>query len=180
MKTLDPNSTLCWWLTGLSGAGKTTLATALVAALRQRGESACLLDGDEVRLGLCRDLGFSPESRHENMRRVAEMACLLNKNGIHAVVALVSPTLEGRALARGIIGQDRFLEVHVATPLEVCQARDPKGLYAQAKTNPAMGMTGVQASYEPPPEPALSLSTQDAHLPDLLAQLLALDSALQA
>lgn len=167
-------SSLCWWLTGLPGAGKTTLATALVAALQQRGEPACLLDGDEIRLGLCRDLGFSPEARHENMRRVAEMACLLNKSGIHAVVALVSPTIDGRALARGIIGEARFLEVHVATPLEVCQARDPKGLYAKARINPAMGMTGVQAGYEAPIAPALSISTQDAHLPDLLAQLLAL------
>jgi adenylylsulfate kinase len=166
----------CWWFTGLPGAGKTTLATAWVQALQARGQPACLLDGDEVRLGLCRDLGFSPEARHENMRRVAEMACLLHRSGIHAVVALVSPTIEGRALARSIVGADRFIEIHVATPLAVCEARDPKGLYARARANPAMGMTGVQAGYEPPPAPALSFSTQDAHLPDLLAQLLALQA----
>ena len=167
-------ASLCWWLTGLPGAGKTTLATALVAALQQRGEAACLLDGDEVRLGLCRDLGFSTEARHENMRRVAEMAGLLHKSGIHAVVALVSPTVEGRALACNIIGENRFLEIHVATPLEVCKARDPKGLYAKARINPAMSMTGVQAGYESPPQPRLSIDTSQQSVPDAVIALLRL------
>ena len=160
----------------MPGAGKTTLATALVEALQQRGEPACLLDGDEVRLGLCRDLGFSPEARHENMRRVAEMAGLLHKSGIHAVVALVSPTIEGRALARGIVGHSRFFEVHVATPLEVCRARDPKGLYARASADPTMGMTGVQAVYEPPLQATLSIDTSQQSVPDSVTALLKLSA----
>ena len=166
----------CWWFTGLPAAGKTTLASALVQALQLRGEPACLLDGDELRLGLCRDLGFSPEARHENMRRVAEIARVLHQSGIHAVVALVSPTIDGRALACGIIGADRFLEIHVATPLEVCQARDPKGLYARAKANPGMGMTGVQSVYEKPSHARLSIDTSVRSVADSVVALLKLST----
>jgi adenylylsulfate kinase len=148
------------WFTGLPAAGKTTLSVATGAVLRQHGLPVCLLDGDELRAGLCRDLGFSPADRAENMRRVAEMARLLNDQGLWVLVALVSPSVAGRETARQIIGSGRFVEVHVATPLAVCQSRDPKGLYAQAKANPDLALTGVQAPYEPPLQPDLIIHTE--------------------
>lgn len=155
-----PISPQTCWFTGLPAAGKTTLAVATGAVLRQRGLSVCLLDGDELRAGLCRDLGFSPVDREENMRRVAEMARLLNDQGVWVMVALVSPSVAGRETARQIIGAGRFVEVHVATPLAACQSRDPKGLYAQAKANPDLALTGVQAPYEPPLQPDLIVHTE--------------------
>ena len=165
---------LCWWLTGLPGAGKTTLAQLLAGALRHEGRAVCVLDGDEVRQGLCHDLDFSPTARHENMRRVAQMARILNRNEIHVVVAMVSPTSAGRAAAAQIIGPAQFLEVHVATPLAVCQQRDPKGLYARAKAGQAISLTGVQAGYEVPAAPALRLDTSRLEPLQALAQLMAL------
>lgn len=164
----------CWWLTGLPGAGKTTLAQALASALRADGQAVCVLDGDELRQGLCTDLGFDAESRHEQMRRVAEIVRVLHHNGIQAIVALVSPTVQGRQAARQAIGPERFREVHVATPLAVCQARDPKGLYARAKTDPAFGLTGVQADYQAPIHPDLILDTSRVGVAQALIQLLAL------
>ena len=143
----------------MPAAGKTTLANLLCQRLRSSGEPACLLDGDLIRQGLCRDLGYSPADRAENVRRVAELARLLNESSIHAVVALISPTIEGRANARSIVGDNRFIEVHVATPLAVCQVRDPKKLYAKAMHTPGMGMTGLDAPYEAPPAPAVVIDT---------------------
>ena len=128
-----------FWLTGLPGAGKSTLAQALATELRARAVPACVLDGDELRAGLCRDLGFSTADREENMRRVAHLARLLNDQGICAIVALVSPTLAGRAAARRIVSPQTFVEIHVSTPLEVCQQRDPKGLYARTAQDPNPG-----------------------------------------
>lgn len=160
-----------WWFTGLPGAGKTTLATAWATQLRQNQRSAIVLDGDELRRGLTSDLGFSPADRQENMRRVAEVARLLNDAGIDAVVALVSPTHDGRALARSIVTPGRFFEIHVATPLAVCQQRDPKGLYRQAASNLAFGLTGVQSPYEAPLQPQLSLDTSLLDVDRALAQL---------
>jgi adenylylsulfate kinase len=114
------HSAMTWWFTGLPGAGKTTLAQAWGQQLHQRQRSVVVLDGDELRQGLTRDLGFSPADRHENMRRVAEVARLHNDAGVDA---LVSPTLQSRAAARQIIGSARFIDVFVATPLAVCQQR---------------------------------------------------------
>lgn len=150
-----------WWFTGLPAAGKTTLAESLHRHLGSLGQAACLLDGDRIRQGLCKDLGFSSSAREENMRRAAEIARLLNESGIHALVALVSPTLSGRMNARQIVGSERFVEVHVSTPLSVCQARDPKGLYARAAERPGSGLTGIDAPYEPPicPEAIIDTST---------------------
>lgn len=174
MAMIDPAPRiLTWWLTGLPAAGKTTLARALCARLEALGQPACLLDGDEVRRGLCRDLGFAPAQRAENMRRVAELARLLNRSNVHAVVALVSPTVEGRANARRIVGDGAFIEVHVSTALAVCQARDPKGLYARAAAEPGMGLTGLDAPYEAPAAPAARIDTRlvptDAAVEILLA-----------
>ena len=116
------------WLTGLSGAGKSTLASAVEERLRATGRGVVVLDGDVLRAGLCRDLGFSPEDRHENIRRVAEVAKLMRQAGLVVLCALISPLRADRAMAREIIGAENFREVHVATPLAVCEQRDPKGL----------------------------------------------------
>lgn len=161
-----------WWLTGLSGAGKTTLAHALATALRARSEPACVIDGDELRAGLCQDLGFDAASRAENVRRAAHMARLLNANGVHAVVALISPAAAARAQAYATIGPGRCLEVHVNTPLAVCEQRDAKGLYARARAATLAQMTGVQAPYEPPAQPALRIDTSATPVPAAVLQML--------
>ena len=169
---MKPETATTWWLTGLPGAGKTTLAQALAAALRERGEPACVIDGDELRTGLCKDLGFDEASRAENVRRAAHMAQLLNANAIHAVVAMVSPAAPARAAAYATIGVDRCKEVHVSTPLEVCEKRDPKGLYARARANQLTQMTGIQAGYESPESPALRIDTSQTELQVAVQQLL--------
>lgn len=120
------------WLTGLSGAGKTTMAMALRVRLQAQGLATALLDGDELRAGLCRDLGFSAADRTENIRRVGQVAKLYQDTGLYTLVALVSPFAEDRQAVRDLIGQ-RFIEVFVDTPLAVCEQRDPKGLYAKAR-----------------------------------------------
>lgn len=169
---MTPTPPHTWWLTGLPGAGKTTLANALADALRNRIVPVCVIDGDEIRQGLCRDLGFSAVDRAENMRRVAELARLLNQSGIHAVIALVSPTLQGRARAREIIGGDRFIEVHVATPLAVCEARDPKGLYRRARNGELADLTGISAAYEAPAAPDICIDTSRCDVTNAIDQLL--------
>jgi adenylylsulfate kinase len=150
------------WLTGLSGAGKSTIAIALKSQLREIGQLAFVLDGDELRQSINSDLGFSEVDRHENVRRIAEIAAMFNEAGVIAIVALISPTLAGRAAARAIIGADRFLEVHVSTELAVCEARDPKGLYQKVRAGLISNFTGISADYEIPLAPALSLDTAGA------------------
>jgi adenylyl-sulfate kinase len=162
---------MTWWFTGLPGAGKTTLAQAWAEQLRLQQRQVVVLDGDELRRGLTRDLGFSEADRNENMRRVAEVASLLNDAGIEALVALVSPTLQGRATARHIIGPERFIEVFVATPLAVCQQRDPKGLYLRAANSEQFGLTGVQSPYEVPVHAEQVIDTSKTRLADALQQL---------
>lgn len=159
LTSTEPGRALTVWLTGLSGAGKSTLAFALGAALRERRMAVSVLDGDVVRTGLCRDLGFSERDRHENIRRVAEAARLLNEAGVTVVCSLISPLRADRAMARDIVGADRFVEVHVSTPLAVCEVRDPKGLYRKAREGVLKEFTGISAPYEEPPSPSLSLDT---------------------
>jgi len=140
------------WLTGLPASGKSTLAGAIECALVECGRPALRLDGDQLRHGLSRDLGFAPADRAENVRRTAHAAALLGEAGVVAVVALVSPYAADRALARTIHVQAGlpFLEIHLDTPLEVCEQRDPKGLYARARAGLLPGLTGVDAPYEAP------------------------------
>lgn len=138
------------WFTGLPAAGKSTLATALEAALHARRVSTLLLDGDNLRHGLCADLGFDAASRRENVRRAAEVARLVADAGVVCIVALIAPFREERERARQAVGPARFTEVYVATPLDVCRARDPKGLYARAERGEIADFTGVSSPYEAP------------------------------
>ena len=147
------------WLTGLSGAGKSTTAKALEQRLIRDGRFAYILDGDNVRHGLNRDLGFSAEDRHENIRRVAEVARLFADAGAIAVVAFISPYAADRASARQIAGDVPFLEIHVHADLAVCEGRDPKGLYRKARSGLLSGFTGIDAPYEAPAAPDLRIDT---------------------
>lgn len=152
------------WLTGLSGAGKSTLAHALSTHAYFGERRVAVLDGDVMRAGLCSDLGFSAADRHENVRRIAEVAKLLNGAGVHVICALISPLHADRALARSIVGVDRFIEVHVATSLEACEARDPKGLYKRARAGQIAEFTGISSAYETPLDPTLTLNTAELPL----------------
>lgn len=147
------------WLTGLSGAGKSTLAFELERQLMSERRACYVLDGDSVRHGLTSDLGFSAEDRRENIRRVAHVAQLMNDAGLIVIVALISPMREDRAMAREIIGQDKFIEVYVAASVTDCERRDSKGLYAKARSGAIPSFTGVSAPYEPPTDPDLTVDT---------------------
>jgi adenylyl-sulfate kinase len=159
------------WLTGLSGAGKTTIARALDNRLVAEGRAVFGLDGDDLRRGLCRDLGFSPDDRRENIRRAAEVARLMNQTGLIVIAAFISPYREDRENARAVIGLERFLEVFVDAPLEVCAARDVKGLYKRAMAGEIADFTGVSAPYEPPESPGVHLHS-DLTEPDEAARIL--------
>ena len=155
------------WLTGLSGAGKTTLARAL----RERFTSAFIIDGDEIRNGLNSDLGFSPECRAENIRRIAELCKIVAAFGAVPIVSVISPYEENRKRAKQIIGPG-FFEIYVSTPLEVCIARDVKGLYKQAKANELSSMTGISAPYEPPENPDVTINTANLSIEDCVREIL--------
>jgi len=147
------------WLTGIPAAGKTTIARATQAELEALGYSCVVLDGDELRRGLCKDLGMSDTDRLEHVRRTAEVARLFCNQGSIVLAALISPYLAHRALAQQIIGSDAFVEVFVDTPVVMAEARDPKGLYRQARSGALSGFTGVDAAYESPPAPQVRLTT---------------------
>lgn len=146
------------WLTGLSGAGKSTVALGVEHTLHRLGYQAFVLDGDNVRAGLNSDLGFSPEDRHENLRRIAEVASLFAQSGSLVVTAFISPYQADRDQARAIIG-DGFHEVHVHAGLDVCEARDPKGLYKRARAGLIPNFTGISAPFEAPTNPDLIIDT---------------------
>ena len=147
------------WFTGLSGSGKTTLAFALEKRLVELRHPCVVLDGDNLRHGLSRDLGFSPEDRRENIRRVAEVARLMNDSGLVVITAFISPYREDRFMARRIVGEENFLEVYLDADLATCELRDKKGLYRLARQGRIAGFTGIGAPYEPPQSPNLALNT---------------------
>ncbi|ELY4509201.1 adenylyl-sulfate kinase [Cronobacter dublinensis] len=159
------------WFTGLSGSGKSTVAGALEEALHQLGVSTYLLDGDNVRHGLCSDLGFSDDDRKENIRRVGEVAKLMVDAGLVVLTAFISPHRAERQMVREQLGAGRFIEVFVDTPLEVCEARDPKGLYKKARAGELRNFTGIDAAYEAPQTPEIHLDGQQL-VTNLIAQLL--------
>jgi adenylylsulfate kinase len=162
------------WLTGLSGAGKSSIAGALERRLLEAGRPCYLLDGDILRAGINRDLGFGPEDRRENIRRSAEIARLINEAGIVAIAAFISPYRADRAMAREIVGPARFVEVYVDAPLAVCEARDPKGLYRRARRGEVRDFTGVSAPYEAPTAPDLALATDRRSLEQCVEELFCL------
>jgi bifunctional enzyme CysN/CysC len=160
------------WFTGLSGSGKSTLANALEVSLHARGRRTYLLDGDNVRQGLNKDLGFSDADRVENIRRVAEVAKLMLDAGLIVLTAFISPFARERTMARDLVGAEQFLEVYVDTPLAVCEARDPKGLYRKARRGELPNMTGIHSAYEPPESPDLVLRGEGADVQRVVAGLL--------
>ena len=148
------------WFTGLSGSGKSTLTKGLDARLVAGGRLSYVLDGDNVRHGLNRDLGFDPEDRHENLRRIAEVGSLFAGLGAITMTAFISPYREDRQRAKKIVGEDRFVEIFVDTPLEECERRDKKGLYAKARAGEIKNFTGLDAPYEAPLKPDFTINTE--------------------
>lgn len=162
------------WFTGFSGSGKSTVAIALERELQKRGLLCRILDGDNIRTGINANLGFSADDRRENIRRVAEVAKLFVDTGIITIAAFVSPTEDLRNLAQHIIGKDDFKEIFISTPIEECERRDVKGLYARARRGEVKNFTGISAPFEAPQHPALSLDTSKLSLEESVAQLLQL------
>lgn len=160
------------WFTGLSGSGKSTIAVALERRLSQQGIFSRILDGDNIRTGINRGLGFSEEERRENIRRIAEVSKLFTETGIVTLSAFVSPTNELREMAREIIGKEDFVEIFVATPLEECERRDVKGLYAKARRGEIKDFTGITSPFEAPESPALAIDTTNLLVEEAVERVL--------
>ena len=160
------------WFTGLSGSGKSTIAQAVEKSLHAQGFLTKLLDGDNIRTGLGNNLGFSVEDRQENIRRIAEAAKLFLDAGVVCLCSFVSPTHAIRDVARQIVGSDDFLEVYVNAPLEVCEARDVKGLYQKARQGLIKDFTGIDSPFEAPQNPYLEIKTDQEELADSVARVL--------
>lgn len=159
------------WLTGLSGSGKSTIAQHLERKLYNEGFFAQVLDGDNIRSGINSNLGFSLEDRKENIRRIAEIAKLYLNSGIITLNSFVSPTREIRDYAKSIIGAENFLEIYINAPLEVCEARDVKGLYKKARKGEIKGFTGIDSPYEAPENPSFEIKTNDLTIEEAVEQL---------
>ncbi|MBK6917517.1 MAG: adenylyl-sulfate kinase [Deltaproteobacteria bacterium] len=167
---MQPQGVLVW-LTGYSGAGKSTIAETALALLQARGRLAYVLDGDRVRKGLCSDLGFSREDRAENVRRIAEAGLLMADAGVVVLAAVIAPFRVDRDRVRARAPRGRFLEAFVDTPLDVCEARDPKGLYKMARKGLLQDFTGIDSPYESPLKPDIALRTTEADANALAATL---------
>jgi adenylyl-sulfate kinase len=163
---------LVLWLTGLSGAGKTTIAVEVEKELISRGKSVYRLDGDHIRLGLNADLGFSKADRHENIRRIVEVAALFQDAGLVTIVCFISPFRKMREYAREKIGSNNFREIFIKADLQTCMARDPKGLYRKALNHEIQEFTGVTSPYEEPDNPDLVIDTERLTVPEAVAQII--------
>lgn len=161
------------WFTGLSGSGKSTLANALEVELHGQGLHTYVLDGDNVRMGLNHDLGFSDADRVENIRRVAEVAKLMLDAGLMVMTAFISPFCREREMARELIGVENFVEIYVSTPLAVCEQRDVKGLYKKARSGLLPNMTGLNSPYEAPGQPDIELNCSTLPVDLTLKEILA-------
>lgn len=162
------------WFTGLSGSGKSTIAIALERELQKRGLLCRILDGDNIRSGINNNLGFSAEDRIENIRRIAEIGKLFVDTGIITIAAFISPNNDIREMAANIIGKENFMEIYVSTPIEECERRDVKGLYAKAHKGEIKNFTGISAPFEAPQHPALSLDTSKLSVEESVNKLLEL------
>ena len=160
------------WFTGLSGSGKSTLANEVEKRLFAMGKHTMLLDGDNIRMGLNKNLGFKEQDRIENIRRVAETAKLMNDAGLVVLTAFISPFAQDRRNARDIIGGEDFIEIYVSTPLEVCEERDVKGLYKKAKAGEIPNFTGVSSAYEVPADPDVVIDTAGGSLEENVDKLM--------
>ncbi len=160
------------WLTGLSGSGKTTIAKGVERVLYEMGHLTMILDGDNVRAGINNNLGFSAEDRTENIRRIAETAKLFVQSGVVTICSFVSPTHAIRQVAADIIGPKDFIEVYINTPIELCEKRDVKGLYAKARKGEIPDFTGISAPFEAPVQPALEIHTAGKKVEDSIKELL--------
>jgi adenylylsulfate kinase len=160
------------WFTGLSGSGKSTIGHRVERMLIERGAFAYVLDGDNIRHGLNSDLGFAPEDRVENIRRIGEVARLFADAGALVVSAFISPYRKDRDRIRGLMGEGEFVEVFVDTPLEICEARDPKGLYKKARAGEISNFTGLDAPYEAPENPEVHLLTADLSVDEAASQVI--------
>ena len=161
------------WFTGLSGSGKSTVAIALEKKLSSEGILCRIIDGDNVRCGLNAGLGFSPQDRKENIRRIAEVCKLFTQTGIVTLATFISPTREIRGMARDIIGEEDFMEVFIATPLEECEKRDVKGLYARARKGEIKEFTGISSPFEEPEDPDVRIDTSCLSLEESVRQIAA-------
>jgi len=170
--SIKPHKGKCIWFTGFSGSGKSTVANALELKLNSRGYHTFLLDGDNVRHGLCKDLGMSDADRTENIRRVAELAKLMTEAGLIVITAFISPFIKDRQLARELFAEDEFVEVFIDTPLSVCEERDPKGLYKKAREGEIKDFTGIDSSYEVPESPEVIMGMELEGIEERVAYLL--------
>ncbi len=173
-EAIHKHKSVILWFTGLSGAGKSTLAHAVEDALHQKGCSTYVLDGDNVRHGLCTDLDFSPSSRAENIRRVGEVAKLMLEAGVITLTAFISPYKADRERVRQLVPMGDFIEIYCHCPVEVCEQRDVKGLYAKARKGLISDFTGISSPYEAPETPELSLDTDSIPLAACVDRVLAL------
>lgn len=171
-RDIKPHAAKCIWLTGLSGAGKSTLANKLEWELNRKGKHTYLLDGDNIRHGLCQDLGMSATDRQENIRRVGEVAHLMVDAGLIVIAAFISPSQADRNELKRRFAAGDFVEVHVSTPLKVCEARDPKGLYKKARRGEITNFTGISAPYEAPSHPDISIDTSKVSMQDSISSIL--------
>ena len=171
---LNQHKSVILWFTGLSGAGKSTLAHAVEEALHQAGCRTFVMDGDNVRHGLCGDLGFTDTDRQENIRRVAEVAKLMLEAGVITLTAFISPFSDERNLARSLVPHGDFIEIHCCCELSICEQRDVKGLYKKARRGEIEHFTGISSPYEVPEKPELRVETGTSALQDCVEQVLAL------
>jgi len=160
------------WFTGLSGSGKSTIANVVEQELFKKGLKTYTLDGDNIRSGINKDLGFTPEDRHENLRRIAEVAKFFVDAGSITLAAFISPTQTDRGMVKEIIGEENFFEIFIDTPLEVCEQRDPKGLYKKARAGEIKDFTGVDAPYEAPLNPDLHIQTPGNNLESCIKKVI--------
>jgi len=168
-KSIKKHNSLLLWFTGLSGSGKSTIANAVERALVEKGIHTYALDGDNVRKGLNNNLGFSPEDRTENIRRIAEVSHLMVDAGLVVLAAFVSPYQEDRANIKQIVGADNYIEIFVNTPIEECERRDVKGLYAKARAGEIKNFTGINAPYEVPTTPDIVIDTTKVSISESVA-----------
>ncbi|HSB31256.1 MAG TPA: adenylyl-sulfate kinase [Candidatus Sulfobium mesophilum] len=170
---MNQHKSVLIWFTGLSASGKSTIAHALESQLFQRRIRSYVLDGDNIRHGMNKNLGFSPEDRHENLRRIGELSKLFVDAGIVTITAFISPYRADRQMVRELVGSEEFIEVYLKCSADVCETRDPKGLYQKAKMGEIQNFTGVSSPYEVPENPELLLETDILSIDESVAKILA-------